>query len=296
MDPIGPGNHERAWNDPPKFAYNASAGGAPGSSGGRRRLLNKRVAVPIGPTSNVSPVCPALKSSDTPPNIGSAPPRPPTVGPPPVPLPLKNHNSTAKTLVNNVTTEADIDHNPKEILEEVELSLNNSLQSIDIEIKHNIRDEISKRIHTMKTMWLDGKLNEAVQKRMLSLAKALDHQEYETAWTLHLGLIVDYTSLCSPWMVGVKTLIAECRNRSKCRANDLPGSAVQVLDTTGEGEENKAVAVISSVMAVGDISLSKTEGSALSEGDDNTGICNIVSGSINSTRETEKEIDSGTLE
>lgn len=43
------GNHDRAWNDPPKFAFNASSGGGQGGPAGRRRLLNKRVAVPIGP-------------------------------------------------------------------------------------------------------------------------------------------------------------------------------------------------------------------------------------------------------
>ena len=38
---------------------------------------------------------------------------------------------------------------------------------------------------------------------------------YDKAWSVHQSLIVDYTTTCSPWMVGIKTLIAELRSLSE---------------------------------------------------------------------------------
>lgn len=75
---------------------------------------------------------------------------------------------------------------------------------------------------------------------------ALSKQDYDKAWALHQSLIVDYTTTCSPWMVGVKTLIAESRSHS----NTLPeqgkltdrsnkkSEAEQDTVLDGDGEES----------------------------------------------------------
>lgn len=83
------GNHERAWNDPPVFAYQPTAGGPPkadesgtGSTAvtSKRTFLNKRVAFPMGASSTTSPLPPG----SAPPLIGSLP---PTLPPPNAQLP-----------------------------------------------------------------------------------------------------------------------------------------------------------------------------------------------------------------
>lgn len=286
MDPIEQGNHERAWNDPPKFAFNASTAGTSGSLGGRRRLLNKRVPVPIGPAGNATPPLPVLKPSDIPPTTGSAPARPPTVAAPTAqPRVNSLHDTKTKTLVDTLTKEVDIGKSPEEILGQVELALNNSLQNISVELKHNIRDEISKRIHMMRMMWLDGKLNVVVQKRMLSLAEALNQQEYETAWSLHQGLIVDYTSLCTPWMVGIKTLISECRNQSNCKTKSVLNSTV--LNKNDEKfKKNKCELEVNSEMAIRDISISEEESSVERKCEDGAITSHSVSDCSNNTQNT----------
>lgn len=212
MDPIGPGNHERAWNDPPKFAFNTSGTSLTGNTSGRRRLLNKRVPVPIGPQTTSSPLPPPLKAGDGPP-VGSPPLGCNVVGPPPVRPPTESQ-LPVKTLTPlkpqiPLTVES---KNSEEILKDVECAFENILERVSSHLKDNVREEILKRFGVMKTMWLNGKLSGVVQNRMLALIKALDEERFDDAWTIHQGLIVDFTSMCSPWMIGIKTLVTECRN------------------------------------------------------------------------------------
>ncbi|KAG7153873.1 steroid receptor RNA activator 1-like [Homarus americanus] len=271
MNPIGPGNHDRAWNDPPKFAFNASGAAASGATGGRRRLLNKRVPVPIGPSSTSSPVPPVLRPGDTPPTMGNIPLRPPRVDPLPIqPSPVNClHDVKPKIPVGSRTDEVKPSENAQELLEEVDLALKNSLESISVELKDSVRDEINKRVSTMKTMWLDGKLNNVVQRRILSLARALTQEEYDIAWTLHQGLIVDYTSMCSPWMVGIKTLISECRNHSKGEANINSASPAK-------DDENKEKLDIDPVMGVEDMTVREKDSDTGSRCESDATVCDTV--------------------
>nr|XP_053634567.1 uncharacterized protein LOC128690046 [Cherax quadricarinatus] len=176
----------------------------------------------------------------------------------------------------------------------------------------------------MRMMWLDGKLNVVVQKRMLSLAEAkfypgfhtstqklsisdasahpgyaahtyvtvclchlltLNQQEYETAWSLHQGLIVDYTSLCTPWMVGIKTLISECRNQSNCKTKSVLNSTV--LNKNDEKfKKNKCELEVNSEMAIRDISISEEESSVERKCEDGAITCHSVSDCSNNTQNT----------
>ncbi|KAK7067742.1 hypothetical protein SK128_008379 [Halocaridina rubra] len=223
MNPLGPGNHDRAWNDPPKFAFNSGGGtGGPANTSGRRRLLNKRVPVPTGPQAGASPTPVPLKPGDGPPV--SSPPLAPSVTRSPCTGPPSDSQLTDKICSSPI--QSDIPHSAKlesseETLKDVELSFRASFQRVSDHLKDNVRDGILKKFEVMKSMWLENKLNDAIQSRMLILTKALEEGDYDRAWSLHQGLIVDFTSMCSPWMIGIKTLVTECRNLNKSDSNDL---------------------------------------------------------------------------
>ncbi|XP_068249019.1 steroid receptor RNA activator 1-like [Palaemon carinicauda] len=219
MDPIGPGNHERAWNDPPKFAFNSSGTSGSGNPSGRRRLLNKRVPVPIGPQAGTSPIPPPLKPGDGPP-LGS-PPISSQFTKPPTDMQISDKIAFPSKPQGSISTE---NRNSQDKLQEVEACFRSSLERISEQLKDNVREEVTKRFEVMKTMWLEGKLNDVVQDRLVTLLKALDDEHFDEAWAIHQGLIVDFTSICSPWMIGIKTLVTESRNQkqkhSSCNKSD----------------------------------------------------------------------------
>ncbi|KAK3878095.1 hypothetical protein Pcinc_017235 [Petrolisthes cinctipes] len=206
MDPIAPGNHDRAWNDPPKFAFNASSGGGQSGPAGRRRLLNKRVPVPIGPVPPAATS--AMRPSDTPPSKSSLPP-----GPPPTSTTGSFLSHPKKPDINSSNTDNIEDSKTsQEMLQEVELIMNGCVKTLSEKLKENVQEEISRRMAVMKGMWQEEKFSPVVMTKILTMVRALGQGEHDLAWALHQGLIVDYTSLCSPWMVGIKLLITETRN------------------------------------------------------------------------------------
>ncbi|XP_064078993.1 steroid receptor RNA activator 1-like isoform X2 [Macrobrachium nipponense] len=232
MDPIGPGNHERAWNDPPKFAFNSSGSSGSINPSGRRRLLNKRVPVPIGASPGTSPLPPPppLKPGDGPP-VGSPPLGSPHIKPP-TDMQLSERTVFSPKSHGSVVTE---NRNPRDKLQEVETSFTNSLERISEQLKDNVREEIVKRFDVMKTMWLEGKLNDVVQDRLVTLSKALNEENFDEAWAVHQGLIVDFTSMCSPWMIGIKTLVAESRNeKQKLTSSDQSDKSGQTFEDSSE--------------------------------------------------------------
>lgn len=242
---IAPGNAERAWNDPPQLAFNASPNPIGGGPANRKRLMNKRVPVPIGQSNTTLPGQTILLPGSPPPICGMVgspqPPRPPFAGPPlagPPPSwpPLAGPppsgppptvflptgylppgsiphlpSSTTMTLVSTIPDSSMDSKTPQEMLVIVEDSLGSALALIEDKLKENISDDVKRRLQTLRSMWTEGKLNADIQKRMAHLSIALTAGKYENAWAMHQGLIVDYTGACSPWMIGVKTIIAETR-------------------------------------------------------------------------------------
>lgn len=248
MDPIGPGNHERAWNDPPKFAFNSSGSSGSINPSGRRRLLNKRVPVPIGPLAGTSPLPPPLKPGDGPP-VGSPPLSSPHIKPP-TDTQLSERTVSSPRSHGSVVTE---NRNPQDKLQEVETAFTNSLERISEQLKDNVREEVVKRFDIMKTMWLEGKLNDVVQDRLVTLTKALNEENFDEAWAVHQGLIVDFTSMCSPWMIGIKTLVAESRNE-KQKLTSCDHS-----DKSGQTFEDSSEVPMASPLGIGKILISKQE-------------------------------------
>lgn len=237
MEPIGPGSHDRAWNDPPKFAFNASA--TAGGQSGRRRLMNKRVPIPIGPSDGTAPVSPSLRPTDGPPKDGDlfrmkgphGP--PPTVSPAVSKLPDAKAEKEEKKKGDPLIEE---NLNSEEMLSEVKTALDESLEKVSDELKKSVLDDITRRLEMMKKMWIEGELDPIVQRRMLLLARAMRESNYDEAWDIHQGLIVDFTSVCSSWMVGVKRIISDFRKTEKEAAPELAEAEVKTTD----GEEKEA--------------------------------------------------------
>ncbi|XP_076053217.1 steroid receptor RNA activator 1-like [Oratosquilla oratoria] len=248
---IGPGNYDRAWNDPPQFAFTAGGGmGASAGNDARRRLMNKRVPVPCGspysitalPGENVPYMGPSQGPPIGPLSVGSPPIGPPqgvppsqlvghpVVGPPPVlnfhlfgppPTAVAPPGMRVKTKVERKEAE-EVRLLPQEILQEVDRGLTDTLASLTDKMQPGIQEDINKRLGIMRNYWMEGKLNSEVQSRMYHLVNALKTEDYDFAWSLHQRLIVDYTGMCSPWMVGVKTLIAEARSHSTLPVTSPP--------------------------------------------------------------------------
>ncbi|XP_042859059.1 steroid receptor RNA activator 1-like isoform X2 [Penaeus japonicus] len=241
MEPIGPGSHDRAWNDPPKFAFNASA--TAGGQSGRRRLMNKRVPIPIGPSDGNAPVSPCLRQTDGPPKDGDLFRMMSPHGPPPTVSPVVSKLPDAKTEKEEKKKDDPLtgeNLNPEEMLSEVKTALDGSLERVADELKKSVLDDINKRLEIMKKMWIGGELDPVVQRRMLLLARAMGESSYNEAWAIHQGLIVDFTSVCSAWMVGVKRIISEFRKTEKEAAPE--GAETEVKPIDGEEKEAKEAA------------------------------------------------------
>ncbi|KAK8407520.1 hypothetical protein O3P69_002219 [Scylla paramamosain] len=214
MDGTGHGNPERGWNDPPKLAFCPTRTGN-ASGPGRHRLLNKRVPIPVNPQASSAPstMPPSLKASDGPPVKGSLPLHPPPLTPCPQPPSAYSMPSAAPTPPS--TGGVEDTQATRELLEQVHTGLSNSLEAVSGKLKESTQEEIRKRMEVMVDMWQKDQLTLEVQKRMMALIQALSEHDYDKAWSVHQSLIVDYTTTCSPWMVGIKTLIAESRGHSQ---------------------------------------------------------------------------------
>ncbi|MPC27908.1 Steroid receptor RNA activator 1 [Portunus trituberculatus] len=114
--------------------------------------------------------------------------------------------------------------------------------------QESTQEEIRKRIEVMVDMWQKDQLSLEVQNRMMTLTQALSEHNYDKAWSVHQSLIVDYTTTCSPWMVGIKTLIAESRSLSEATLGQDEGNKFETGDAvpvSNEGEES--VSKVSSI-------------------------------------------------
>lgn len=194
--------HDPGWNDPPIFSYDAVT--ATGQSKiPKRGLLNKRVAFPLSsqPSSNISPTTKIM-----------LPPVPTSIGPA-VHLdrpPLGDHPCTASSTTEENTKE----DSPKEealqnVMEGLEYILKNSAYNFQ-----KSESEIRRRLDAMKKMWEEDKLKPEIYVKMVQLTEALRNGNAELADHIHMGLMVDHVSLCSPWMAGIRQLIHHIKSQA----------------------------------------------------------------------------------
>lgn len=184
--------YDPGWNDPPKLNYN-SLQTPPNRP---RNFLNKRVAFPLS-------------------GGGSAASASPSTNMPPLPtcpvLPIPN-------ITPEISSQGNIQIDSESTLKEVKDILLSLLDS-NSELGSKA-DSIKKRIGTMEDMWLNGKLNNAVQIQMKGLAYALKDNTPNKADDIHKALMVDHVSAVSAWMPGVKQLIYHCIARTELLAMD----------------------------------------------------------------------------
>jgi len=196
---LRPGNHDRAWNDPPVLAYTANAqksdDGNPVANP-RRSLLNKRVAFPL--SGGASPSAPL--SASGPPPFGI---------PPPMSYPIVQSSSAGIASAPQSAQQVLIENSAEASLTKVKNVLEQ--KSCDINFQLSIREEISKQIHKLLTSWETGKLNEDIQQRLVKLCVALEGGDYSQAECVQIALAVDYTSECSTWILAIKNIITELK-------------------------------------------------------------------------------------
>lgn len=158
-----PSTHDPGWNDPPEWALSSQRDTSGTST---RRLLNKRVAFPLSsqtsspekaaippPLSNIPPVLP---QSTTVPTITTAPHKP----------------LLAPTDKDAKTTESDDNFDKDQALTEILASLESVMTEQKME--EGKSKEIRRRLDTMKSNWLENKLNVTVQRNVLDISKGND--------------------------------------------------------------------------------------------------------------------------
>lgn len=198
-----PSTHDPGWNDPPEWALSSQHNSSGTST---RRLLNKRVAFPLssqtsspGKTavpSSSSNMPPVLQSTAMP-TITTAPHKPlltPTIG---------NKNSVTKTLESNDKFDKD------RALAEIMASLESVMTEHEME-ETKIK-EIRKRLDTMKSNWIENKLNDTVQRNILDISKALLRKDVKEADKIHVTLMTQHATVCRTWMPAIRHIIFELK-------------------------------------------------------------------------------------
>ena len=217
------GNHDRAWNDPPVFAYSAATGKTEDSNP-RRTLLNKRVAFPL--SGGIQPSAPF--SAGCPPPIGA----PPTFLNP-IPHPVSDSSVIADD--QPVMTEGGSLEKIKSVLEQKTIGnykLYSLLWKLGVYFQYLIwysviiwwkaigigseplkLEDIGKRLQSLFSCWEDGKLNVDVKGRLVKLCNYLEEGDFAGAESVQIALAVDYTSECATWILAIKYIISEIKNK-----------------------------------------------------------------------------------
>lgn len=206
MENTRPGNHDRAWNDPPLFDYNTSpASGAVKTSTATK--LNKRIGFP----STSQPLNPSKSTSSS---DASMPPLPPSMPPPSasainVPDCKESSDEIESKVTTSLTAAAAGDKvdevNVEDVISKLETSLMAAQQSGRIDAKK--ASEIRKRIGMLQDKWSRNQLNEKLHHGMFKLTACLAEDNFDEAEKIQRSLNVDYPNLCTPWMIAIRQLI-----------------------------------------------------------------------------------------
>ncbi|XP_069698684.1 steroid receptor RNA activator 1-like [Periplaneta americana] len=192
-------HHDPGWNDPPLFSYDSVSQ----SKTPKRGLLNKRVAFPLSSQSpsNVPPSTSVLPPLSTPASISNLP----TVAS----KTTEVSNTTAETV-----EESSLGFQKEEALQRVTEAFEKILKDAADNVKKN-ESEIRRRLDIMKKMWEEDKLKPEIYSKMIQLSEALRNGNVDVADRIHVGLMVDHVSVCSPWMVGVRHLIHHVKSQAE---------------------------------------------------------------------------------
>ncbi|XP_064481905.1 steroid receptor RNA activator 1-like isoform X2 [Ornithodoros turicata] len=189
-------NDEKAWNDPPVFAYTQTQDTP--AAAPKRTLLNRRVPFPQdGPPPTQSPAPSTI--------LGALPPAGPLL-------------TTSCT-----TTETEVEQQPsfpEDLKGETLECLTEVMERYLGNVEKRKVDEVQRRADILKSMWEQGKLSDAVQRKTFLLVSELHKGNVEQANKLHVSLMVDYVSEVSQWMIGIKRLILAAQDGSSTTKDD----------------------------------------------------------------------------
>jgi len=209
---------DRAWNDPPEFKYDAQARAAAatatrGTGGGMK--LNKRVGHALKPGALPPPplgTSPVKMDGDVPavPNLQDAGARSlADMPPPPPPLSASqksrpNSHFDVQAASSTATDDAYVD--VEACVANLETVVEKNANFTDIK-----RKDIQKRIGMMAAKWKSGNLNKNVEIGMGRVSQLLMEGDATGADKILQSMMVDYSSHCTPWAVGIKHLIASVK-------------------------------------------------------------------------------------
>ena len=196
--PLAPGNHDKAWNDPPLFSYSVSSGPQPG---GASRLSTKRVGFP----SSQPP--PPGQDPTAPPTLHDAGAKPPPSNlPPPPPLsgtllpPSGDATANAATEISTISLEETVN-----MFEELTKS---NLDTRKCE-------DINKRLAVMFMAWKEGKINPRIQSLVDEIGCKLSSKDVAGAEATFVVLSADYGGeIGAQWVLAVRHLLTAVKQNS----------------------------------------------------------------------------------
>jgi len=210
---------DRAWNDPPEFKYDAQARAAAATAtrGNGGQKLNKRVGHALKPGSLPPPplgTSPVKMDGDVPavPNLQDAgarsladmPPPPPPLSAPQKSRTSSHYASDVQAASSTATDDADVDVDACVANLETVADKNDNLTDVR-------RKDIQKRIGMMAAKWKSGNLNKNVEIGMGRVSQLLIVGDATSADKTLQSMMVDYSSHCTPWAIGIKHLIASAK-------------------------------------------------------------------------------------
>ncbi|XP_012528652.2 steroid receptor RNA activator 1 [Monomorium pharaonis] len=204
-----PTTYDPGWNDPPEWALSSQHNSSGTST---RRLLNKRVAFPLSSSQASSPeIASPLPLSNMPPPIPQSTAAPTISTAPHKPLLAP----TSKDCVKILESEDNFDK------DQALMEILASLESVITEkMEENKAKEIRRRLDTMKSNWLENKLNDTVQRNLLNLSKALLRKDVKEADKFHITLMTQHATACRTWMPAIRHIIFELKKENE--NSDVP--------------------------------------------------------------------------
>ncbi|EFX89230.1 steroid receptor RNA activator 1-like protein [Daphnia pulex] len=195
-----PGNHDRAWNDPPVFSYQ-QGDAKPEENGNtaKKTLLNKRVAFPLsgGSTTSQTPAT-------------SLPP----IGLPPPAVNLTTSPQSTSVLLPSEKPSGTPMMETREQLESSLATVSRILvDSLTNYVESEKQEDFNKRLQHLFSNWKDGKLNLDVRQRLETMCTSLEKREFTKAENVRVALAVDYTSECASWIMVIKNIVTQMETK-----------------------------------------------------------------------------------
>lgn len=211
VEPLAPGNYDRAWNDPPLFSYSDSSSvqlSRPKTS------LNKRVGFPTSqppPLSNqsASHLPPKLHDAGARPALSSLPPPPPGMSslPPPPPGPSVCIGPPPPLVPSCESREVSQDHDI--VLEKLHGLVDRNFDDMTKQVAHK------KRLAAMSSAWKEGRLTARLIGLVSDLSSSLEHDDWEAAEKWLTTMSADYGGECSAWIISVRHLVNAVKEKHK---------------------------------------------------------------------------------